>query len=469
MILNYKIRNSSPLLWGHTIALLIALLLGLQYDVETASKFVAGIIVTYGLPAGLCRILLPYHSQRIGWVLLCVGVLLMIGISMNLSTYTAGDWSLENPNVVADAERDINAAHNIFAGVPNPYVATGYPTTIYILYSLFGVNVMWPMMLSMSCIIGTIAVAGAICGTFFSSTNSEKYAFWGMILTSTVAHLILMGTIVMKDAGVTLGMSLFGLALVKYYRRKTDIYGHLSALIGALILMLLKGPMGWFLIAGIVVLAISKRDKSNLISGIYLLVLCAIIILGGQMFRAVDDFATITAVNTTDVQNSMHNLPSLTKYVSLLPDYYSKPLYERILLLPFTAAAQYFPPFPWNFSRDLYFGGFYWWPHISFGWYAIGGMMIGFYCLSFLRKRGDGFNGWALWWGMCYLGIALASGGTVPRYYIPFIPLGIPIALQFISQIRNRIISLRAAKIYLLSYCLLLIFGLIVSYLFLKS
>lgn len=466
--MNYRIDKSKILLWGHSAAFLIALLLSLQYDRDEGIMLVFGFVAAYAIPALLCKWLTDNYSRRIAMVLLCSAVVLMIGITLNLNTYLSGDGTFQSPAVTADALRDINAARNLAAGIMTEDVAMGYPIVIHTMFSLLGINVIWPMLLSMVSILCTIVVAGKIASTLTLSDNKERASFRAMLLTASVAHLMLMGTIVMKDAHVALGMALCGYALAKCYRGRLGTSGIVAGACGAAVLMLLKGPMGWFVLAGVVMICL-RKEKGSISDCIYLALLCVAMIAGGNEFRGSLGFSTIVPENSDIIHDSMHRLPSLTKYVAIIPDYYELPLWRRILLLPLTATVQYFPPFPWNFTRDLYFGGFYWWPHLSFFWYAIGGMMLGFYLFQFCRKSGAGFSRWALWWGACYLGVALVSAGTVPRYYIPMIPLGIPLALHFFDSVKSGIISRRNTKIYVAIYLIALCTALIASFIFLKT
>ena len=123
-------------------------------------------------------------------------------------------------------------------------------------------------------------------------------------------------------------------------------------------------------------------------------------------------------------------------YKSLLGDYYNRPIYQRIALLPATAAVQYAVPFPWNFKRDTEFGYSQALNHITWPWYAIGCIIL-FYFIWLWRKKSTPLRLWALWAAICWLIPAYLFGGSVSRYVMPFIPILVPLALVVIGELRS--------------------------------
>ena len=463
-----ELKNNQTLLWGHVIAFLIILLLSMQFGVSDGSKLCIGFIIAYAIPALASKLFMRNWSPQFGWVLLVAALIISFGITQNLITYTQNNHTFELPFLKNDFQRDYFAAIELQKGNDIGNINPGYPLFILHVFKIMGcVSIIPLLIINMFFVLSTICIAGKTCAILlYDNIEEKKLVFHGAILTSSISLLLLQGTLLLKDAGICLAISCIGYSFASIYRFNFKFKKLIYLLIGFLILLLLKGSMSWFILAGTIILSY-KSNRKQIPYYIIFGIICILVIIAGAYFRAYSDIDLIQGESKTAISESILMLPETQKYGQIIPGYYDSHLY-RILLLPFTSAVQYLMPIPWHMFNHLDLGLFHWYGHLSFGWYFVGGSIIGFYIFQLFKKSDNGLNRWALWWIICYLGIAYYSAGTVARYYLPFIPLGVPLALHFLYSIKNGIISKKNAKIYWSAYAILMIIALAVSYWFLE-
>lgn len=464
------IKSGAVLLWMHVVVFLVVMLMCGRFGEAHWLGLCIGFVVAYGLPAVLCRILVKEWSCSVGILLLVSALIMAFGVCQNLSTYVLDLGTFSEPGLgTTDAARDFSATLEYMSGKDMLPLNMGWPLLMAGLFKLTGVNIAYPMLLNMTFTLGTIIFGGLICQEAFPDRNRSKTLFWGVFMTASVSSILFYGTILMKDAGVTLGMSAVGLTLMQSSKGCLRKDGVVSMCFGCALLALLKSPMGYFLLIGCITILITKKRKKMLLKGLVGCAMAAAVVLSGQWLRYSSDMSMISADQAEATTHYMFDyLPNTERYASLIPDYYSLSVGERMLLLPFTASAQYFPPFPWNFTRDLHMGGFYWYPHIVLGWYLLGGLIIGYFCLLWWRKNDGELSRWALWILLCYLAVAYVSAGSVARYYLPFIPLAVPLAMQMIFAVKDGMVKTNRVKICGVLYGCLLCVALAASYIFLK-
>ncbi len=464
-----KLKSSQILLWGHVIAFLIVLLMSLSFGVSDGAKLCVGFIVAYAIPALLSKWLMKSWSHSFAWVLLIVALIMSFGITQNLITYTQDNYTFELPFLKNDFNRDYYAALELQKGNNVGSVNLGYPLAISYIFRIINCHNIIPLLIINMCfVLSTICMTSKTCAVLLSNNiiKEEKLVFYGAILTACVSSLLLQGTILLKDAGICFAFSCIVYCYALLYRFKFGFKEIFYLLIGFLILLILKSSMAWFILVGTIILSI-QTNRKQIPNYVILGIICALVIVGGSYFRSYSDIDLIQGDSKTAISESMLMLTDTKKYGQIIPGYYNSYIY-RIILLPFTSAVQYLMPIPWHMFNHLDLGQFHWYGHLSFGWYFVGGSIIGFYVLQWFRKSGRGLNRWALWWILCYMGVAYYSAGTVARYYLPFIPLGVPIALHFIYSIKNGLIAMKTAKLYWIIYITLLVIALAVSYWFLE-
>lgn len=467
------------------VALAASFSTGTQIRSDMLMNRLAHVAVGFALCSGVALLLTRLclrglWSLRLGYVLIGAMAVAGIGMAINLGGYCSFPGSWENPNlgVGTDMAREWSwIAWHRADGTYVPFSNIGYTTIASFTVDRLGPGISGPLLLNIMMLCGTLGCSAAIAAILVPGREPKRSAFLAALLTAAVAGMIWYSTILLKEISVTFGTALFSVALAATCRRKMNAARFLAAAAGAYLLMMVKGPVGWFMMAGTVIMCLrfDRRNPQRYTAtygvGLLLVVLCGATVIGGKKFRYTPDLEILGAVEgrTEGNQNQMGGYPTVERYSSLIPHYFESPSPKRILLLPLTASAQFFPPFPWNYTRDTDEGRFVWYAHLSFLWYFVAGCAIGYLvlCLRCKKARG-GLGRWALWWTVCYLGIAWFSGGTVARYYLPFIPCLAPLALQFIESIRSRALSRRAVKIYTASYCTLLAASLTAAYIFLK-
>lgn len=445
---------------------------------------IARYLFYYALAAGVsffcCRAALrKVWSQSLGYLLIATATIVGVGIGVNLSGYCAmpGGWVNPDLGLWTDQQREwAKMTEYLNTGNTNLETNTGYIFLNAFLEKLTGQGIVASLLLNMIFTIGTVGASGYLSSVLLEGKNASRTTFYGALASASVASIIWYGTIFQKEAGVTFAFTLCGIALAKLLRRRFDSSAVVCGAIGGLLLMLLKGPMGWFVMAGTLIMCARycrKNPPRNLrlySYGIFMMLVSSAVIIGGREFRVLKNMDSLVGKNVTDNDTEwMVGYPSVERYAELIPAYFQSGPLHRVALLPLTATSQYFPPFPWNFTRDREEGRFVWYSHLSIFWYALAGAALGYIVLCMKRKRlRGGLGRWTLWWIVCYLGVAYFSGGTVARYYLPFVPCLVPVSLRFVQCVRAGLISAKSVKIYSAVYLVLLVGALISAYLFLQ-
>ena len=439
----------------------------------------SGLVILPGML--ICRLMLrKIWSKRLCLLLAAMAALMCIGVIINLQGWCPYG-NLDSPlldKFYTDSGREWDAAIRWRDGNRLPYeFNTGYPLTLIALNRIFGAGILTPAMFSAFCMLLTCAVTAAVAVRLLPSMNPRKVGMAAAAMFAIVPSIIWYGTIALKEGPLCFGFSLCIYALASTLRERITLPAIFAGAAGALITMLLKSPMGWFLMAGAAMLFLKKlsdRTTRHLRSGysgiLFLLLLGGAIVIGGRNFRARSDASFILPIEEAGkVEEAMQGYESVQPYTTLIGNYHSSSPAYRLTKLPLAAVAQYFPPFPWNFTRDSYLGRFVPWAHLPF-WYLVGGCILAYYILCLGRRNRSGSLGlWSLWVLLCWLGIAYSSGGTVARYWLPLLPAMIPLGLQAVACVCRGQITTRVATVYSITYFLLLVAALISAYRFLHS
>lgn len=409
-------------------------------------------------------------SNKIALALALFMCIICAGIAINMKqwcpaanfwTPTLAEWS--DPA----REWEYSLAYYL-RGFTDPCVNMGYPILISTVWYLIGGGLLTAVSLS-AISIGLTGVCVLIIARRLQPGGGSMRLLTALILFCIVPSLWWYGSIMMKETLVCLAYALTAIALIDAFGGRITLCGIITGALGGLLLMIIKGPMGWFTLAGAVIAAISLciRKRGGKYGGgfngaLYMALVSVAIIAGSHYTRNVPDSnfiapkegaATTKALNNS-MEDEMFKSEALQSYRKLLGDYYSRPLWERALKLPVSMTAQYMLPLPWHFTRDKCLGPFVAVAHLPF-WYITGGLILGYFLLCWWRKGAGGMNGWALWLLLSWAGIALASGGSVGRYWLPLIAPMVPLGTQFIDYARCGMRS-RSVYIYISAYILAL-------------
>lgn len=450
-----------------------------SYRLNRLMEWLLGFAVASGVAIIASRLLLRrVWSLRLGYLLCASVAVLGVGMTLNLSGYCSFPGTWDDPfmgqsdsayqwritqKYLADGDflDDFNNGQLIFYGT---------------LLKIFGNNIIVALLANLMFVVGTVAASGYICAVLFPH-RGRRVAFWGALSMAVIAPFFWYSSIFLKEAPMVFGFALFTVAVAKLLRRKFDLSLLLNAAVGAFLLMMLKGPLGWFLMAGVCLVCAQFCRKNPVRNmrlysfGLCLMLMASAVVVGGMQLRKYDSVERNLGQNDDQLYAQYYGgYDTVKDYMELLPGYFGWSFERRLAVLPFTAAAQYLPPFPWNYTRDIENGRFVWYAHLPWGWYAVGGALLGYMLLcAFRKRRSASLERFAVWFALCYAGVAIHSGGTEPRYWLPFVPMAIPMALQFVACVRSRVLSRRTAWIYSASYLALLGIGLTAAYIFLKT
>lgn len=429
----------------------------------------------------ICRALMDeMWSRRLGLALGLLLALMFVGITINLAQYTlcdGGTWEEPVLGAWSDAEREYRIALCSALGEPLPHSnAYGYPLFVGVLMRLFGPSVLVPLLVNAVCIFAAAAVTGAVSVALLPHLNRRKTALWSAVMFALIPSMPYYGTMLMKEAPVILSFALTTLMIADIYVGRFRVRSAVAGAIGASGLMLFKSPLGWMLMVGAVIAlwhqwTVNRRLTGSMRAGtLCALLLCLAVLAGGRAYRPISDFSLVQRTQGEANNGTMLGYGTTQKYATLVDDYYDTGVGARLTRLPLACAAQWMPPFPWNWTRDAALGPFVWWAHLAFLWYIVGGVCLGYFALCCWRSRtSGGLPLWGLWWVICYVAVAYASAGSVARYILPFIPLLIPLGLQTAATVRHGLINRRAARVYGGCYTVAICVALILAYNFLKG
>ncbi|MBD5230596.1 MAG: hypothetical protein HDS66_00285 [Bacteroidales bacterium] len=459
-----------------------ALELALQCIGSSAVVIIAGLLI--------CRLSLRrVWSKGLLAVFALLATLMCVGVTINIQGWCEGTgvWAPRFPDY---SDSDIiwrsTLAHYGAGYFPWPH-NTGYPLILTTLFRVFGGGALTAALASAMCILLSTAATAATCVRLFPAHSPRKVAIAGAALFAVIPSMVWYGTLIMKEAPAILGFALCTYTLATAAKGRLTTGSILTGAGGAALLMLVKCPLGWLLLIGVVLITIKtfigllrkgalRHGSLGSLNGmLYLLLLCGAIIVGGRNFRFTTDTELLNARTSTayapdadkhveSTEQVMLGYESVKNYSKILGDYYTTPLLSRVMRLPLTASAQYFPPFPWNFNRDKDLSHFVPWAHLPL-WYPVGGLVLGYFVLCLWRRKTRGDLGtWSLWVLICWCGIALASAGSVARYWLPIVPAMIPLAVQALVCMRSGTVSRRVIISYCSAYAVLLVVALILAY-----
>lgn len=459
-----------------------ALDLALQCIGGSAPLIIGGLLI--------CRLTLrKVWSKGLLAVFTLLATLMCVGITLNLQGW-CGESDLWHPAFQSNTDSSYiwfsTLAHYGIGSYTSPH-NTGVPILLTFLLRIFGGGVLTTVIFSAMCILLATASAAATCVRLLPGVAPRKAALAGALLFAVIPSMAWYGTLLMKEAPAIFGFALCTYTLACALRRHLSAGAIFSGALGSLLLMLVKSPLGWFLLLGAVAAGLTifmeLRKKRTVgtspFNGIlYVALLCAAIIIGGRNFRFTNDTELFNARTSTayapdadkhveTTEQIMMGYESVRPYAEIIGKYYSTPLSSRLARLPLTAVAMYFPPFPWHFMRDTDLSRFVPWAHLPL-WYPVGGSILAYFALCLWSKKRRGLLPlWSAWVIVCWCAIALASAGSVARYWLPLVPAMIPLGLQALVCMKRGVITRRITSFYWGTYALLLVTALFLSYHFL--
>ena len=416
----------------------------------------------------------PYKNSVGRYSLLAIATLLSLGVIANTHMYTIGARASDATPLLLndDASKYFNGALHIIGdpnGIKIKTLHLGYPHFIAAIWKITGVSIFYPILVNMAMLLLSLIVTGIITTRLIGKLTPRSpqwIASAAMIATAAVSYHLITGTVLLKEAGTALAVSLTAVSLTPWNKKSLSSFiFHLSSFaIGIILLMIFR--FNYIAIIAIGVILLSPWHKKRLSAfGFHLssLVLCALAWAVMHLFVLAETDVTHLVVNSIDggalggayfFDNPQHRAHN-----AIVAGYFEFPVWKRLLFLPISAVTQFLIPFPWPFTRDLPFGYTLVYARFAFPWYLIGGLILYFLATS-LRRIPRHLLLWSIFAVIAWLIPAYFVAGTVSRYALCFVPLLIPLAIYTLATA----LRTKAFQIYSVSYIAVLITVLIVCH-----
>ncbi len=259
------------------------------------------------------------------------------------------------------------------------------------------------------------------------SVPGARMSTLAMIFTGGVCYFLTSGTILIKDAFSCLIMAM---CLYGFYGARRRLTAWLLVSAALLLAVPVRSHLLVFIaIAGVCSLYRDWRGRVWLVG--------ATAVAGGVLYILVRNYLGDIPVASDGTTNLILQSDSsrLNAYNLVAGDYDSPngtTAWYHIVHLPFSLAVQYLTPLPWAYIRDTVFGPTLLWSHISYPWYALGGILL--YVLFFRLRRAPREVASAMIFAVtATILTAYATGGTVSRYCLPWLPFFVPAAAWFVG------------------------------------
>lgn len=382
------------------------------------------------------------HGSTAGeWVLSITATVMSLGITLNTYYFTSVlGGTLDAPVLLnSDALRYFTYAENLYDGDFSAAFGDflGIPIITAALWAVLGKSIVWALTACMALTLMAISLSGRLAAILLR--HSRPSSALAMALTAAVCHFTGQGMVLLKEPLIYFAFLLTAIPLAHFYMgNRISARLIVTFVVGCILTALVRSHALHFVTLGLFMfLPMQFTRKRILTVAVATVCIFACIAGGGYLSHT----GTVKHSNIVSGSGSMPEAylgddSRYDGYKSLLGDYYNRPIYQRIALLPATAAVQYAVPFPWNFVRDTEFGYSQAWNHITWPWYAIGCIIL-FYFIWLWRKKSTPLRLWALWAAICWLIPAYLFGGSVSRYVMPFIPILVPLALVVIGELRS--------------------------------
>ncbi|MBQ9217235.1 MAG: hypothetical protein IJ160_03525 [Muribaculaceae bacterium] len=452
--MNYAFKKA----WLHAAEAmaLLAVATGAAWALPTAqaAQMTAALVVAYALPCWIYA--RSRHSTPAGRAVLLAAALWLAAIAIvAVWQATVGSGaSFAMPQLYGDASQyyDWALAHYDGSAVRPKVTFWGYSLIIVALWRILGVSIIWPVAANVLVTLLTIVLTGHMAARLVA-TRQARTATLAMAMIAVQAYFMSQGAQMLKEPWIYLAVTLMAYSLMPLPRSekretrsekretrskkretrsekretRSEIilnsqfsilnYSLLFAL-GCLLLAAVRAKYINFFIIAILLMAVASRFKQWQRYGALLAISLLCWWLGMIM---TDHYTVVQQVNNVTGQGGMAAMfAPAGPYHRLLGDYFSYPVWQRLLHLPLTCAVQWIIPLPWlpDNAQPQWLSIV---PRLRLGWYVLSGVVAYFYLFRSWRRGWP----WMVWAGlpmMCYVGIAYITAGTVSRYILPFGP-----------------------------------------------
>ncbi len=459
----------------------------LQLLVEVVALGVLGMVTTrcFGFADGLSVTLamavaylvprlvlgrMSFNCRKCSWLLLGAAMMIITFAVINLWDWSVGSGAtLQAPHLLSDDSGYFHwAQHHYDGSCPEPRMTfKGLPVTMLLLWKVLGRSVVWPIALNVMMLLLSIVLTGAtavrVAGNRVRS-EAGFIAFVAILMTSLLGFYVSQGIRVQKEAGLYVGVALMAYALARM--TETQVRNKLWKdvllfTLGAFILAFYRSNMLYFMTAGVLVM-LAGNWRLHWRYAVLLLIICIVAFTIGFLcssYTMLQQMNIATGSGRMSDVFAMHT-PSQSPYRGIIGNYFTYPIWQRILMLPITAAIQYVIPFPWLYEFQPAIDS--WLPRLRLMWYVVGGMVLYYYLFIGWRKD-RGVGSWGLVPAVCYLGVCYIVGGTVSRYVLPIQPMFVVIATFVFCKLRDGVWR-HSFRGWMVGYTLVLIGVLVFCY-----
>ena len=382
------------------------------------------------------------HGSRAGeWVLSITAMVMALGITLNTYYFTSVlSGTLDAPVLLnSDSLRYFTYAEYLLEGDSPAAFGDflGIPIITAALWAVLGKSIVWALAACMLLTLVAISLSGRLAAILLR--HSEPSSALAMALTAAVCHFTGQGMVLLKEPLIYFAFLLTAIPLAHFYMgNRISARLIVTFVVGCILTALVRSHALHFIALGLIMFLPLQFTRKRILHAAGAAVCIFACVAGGGYLShtGTEKHSNIVSGSGSMPEAYLGDDSRYDGYKSLLGDYYNRPIYQRIALLPATAAVQYAVPFPWNFVRDTEFGYSQAWNHITWPWYAIGCIIL-FYFIWLWRKKSTPLRLWALWAAICWLIPAYLFGGSVSRYVMPFIPILVPLALVVIGELRS--------------------------------
>lgn len=467
--------NHQHFLWAHIvyiaiIAITTAMLPGIGFLTTITALLIVWLLIDriYNLS--------PYKNSAGRYALLVITTLLAVGVIANIHMYTVGSGGTDSAPILHndDAKKYFLGALYIVGdqyGIEIKTLHLGYPHFIAAIWKVTGVSIFYPILVNMTMLLLSIIITGIISARLIGNLTSRPpqwIATAAMIAIAAVSYYLSTGTLLLKEAGTALAVTLAILPFTPKTEGQKSIlntpFSILYFIIGIFLLMIFRFNYIAIIAIGIIILAPwHKKQLSYFRIHISALVICTIAWAIMHLIILAEADITHLVVNSIDGGALggayFYDNPQHRAHNALVDGYFGFPLWKRLLFLPISAVTQFLIPFPWAFERDLQFGYTLVYARFAFPWYLIGGTII-YFLATTLRHIPRHLLFWSAFAIIAWLIPAYFVAGTVSRYALCFVPLLIPLAVYIIASACHT----RTFRIYMATYIAVVTIVLIACY-----
>ena len=407
--------------------------------VDTGWRLALALTVAYALPMVIYN--RRSWSTATGHYVLLATWLLMAAISIeNVMVWTAPDGATaEWPFFESDSRGYYAWALHYYDGRCDapPVAFPGLPFMMLVLWELFGVNVVWPVAMNVCFTLMAIVIAAWTTVRLLHGRQQARPDRWlgnaALVCGMLLFFLLSESTCILKEAAVALSMSAVGLVLAVFVTDRHLQAKHYAAFVAAcLLLAFTRTTYMYFVLLALGIIALGNI-KTHVPHTVLLVVLALIAFIAGDSVAYYSFERHVSIISGGERMQRLFMVgQSQQPYLDMVGNYFTYPIWRRLLLLPLSCSVQFIIPFPWIYEgwTTLHEAT----ARCGFGWYAVGGTALFYYAAMSWRRR-YWLGTWAWVPAIIFATIAYVTAGSVSRYVLPVEVMFIPVTVWVLSVI----------------------------------